>query len=297
MWPEGLIYYKFEKGFTHDEKVIIVEQMDHIKAHLIPGCLRFEEIEEAFGEPKKWTSGYLEFNKTGDSCLADIGNRDVDKGRPSRVCLPDKAKCFDLDGTRVLHEIGHILGAAHEHSRLDRDLFVEIIGENIDEGAKDQFNKKSDSEFIETNNTPYDFDSIMHYSDDRGLKESSVGRKCIKVAEPFAEFAESIAKQERLLSVTDIVEISYNYGCAVRPDFKAQYIQYFKKITTLLIKSIIKCRKSGGSYDECCKAKDASKVAKKYFEDYSDEVEDDVRYEKDFEDLDELHSKLIEKCP
>ena len=60
----------------------------------------------------------------------------------------------------VTHEIGHALGMYHEHSRSDRDNYVQVIYDNIQTGKEDNFNS------FPTNNygVPYDFYSMMHYS-------------------------------------------------------------------------------------------------------------------------------------
>ncbi len=59
------------------------------------------------------------------------------------------------------HEIGHVLGLWHEQSRVDRDSYVRILWENIEEHARYNFEQHL------TNGTdygPYNYQSIMHYS-------------------------------------------------------------------------------------------------------------------------------------
>uniref|UniRef100_A0A8C4RST4 Metalloendopeptidase n=1 Tax=Erpetoichthys calabaricus TaxID=27687 RepID=A0A8C4RST4_ERPCA len=60
----------------------------------------------------------------------------------------------------IQHELNHALGFVHEHTRSDRDLYVEIIWEYISEDEVQNFEKQ------DTNNlgTPYDYSSVMHYS-------------------------------------------------------------------------------------------------------------------------------------
>ncbi|XP_077447062.1 high choriolytic enzyme 1-like [Stigmatopora argus] len=60
----------------------------------------------------------------------------------------------------VQHEVLHALGFHHEQVRSDRDDHINILFENIIAGVESNFQK------VNTNNlnTPYDFDSIMHYS-------------------------------------------------------------------------------------------------------------------------------------
>ena len=48
---------------------------------------------------------------------------------------PDANSCHCLcDVGRTLHEMMHALGFYHEHSRPDRDNYIEIIEENVKKG-------------------------------------------------------------------------------------------------------------------------------------------------------------------
>ena len=58
------------------------------------------------------------------------------------------------------------LGATHEHMRQDRDLFVRILEQNIQQGAKKNFNitnTESVTDPYSTFGTPFDYKSVMHY--------------------------------------------------------------------------------------------------------------------------------------
>ena len=61
-----------------------------------------------------------------------------------------------------MHELGHVIGFWHEHSRPDRDKYVEIKWGNINVDYRDNFKKYGHGE-IDSLGVPYDYDSIMHY--------------------------------------------------------------------------------------------------------------------------------------
>ncbi|KAK6018202.1 astacin [Ostertagia ostertagi] len=62
----------------------------------------------------------------------------------------------------VTHEIGHALGFYHEQARYDRDSYVQIVAQNIQNGYLSQFTKQSRSA-MQDYGVGYDFGSVMHY--------------------------------------------------------------------------------------------------------------------------------------
>lgn len=71
----------------------------------------------------------------------------------------------------ALHQIGHVLGLLHEHTRLDRDIHVSILWNNVDKPAYlflpnfIAWNRTTSNTYA----TPYDFASVMHYEPKVGL--------------------------------------------------------------------------------------------------------------------------------
>ncbi|XP_057309869.1 astacin-like [Hydractinia symbiolongicarpus] len=60
----------------------------------------------------------------------------------------------------IVHELLHALGIFHEQSRADRDSYVQIHLENVQQGLEYNFDKES----TESLGVEYDPKSVMHYS-------------------------------------------------------------------------------------------------------------------------------------
>ena len=62
----------------------------------------------------------------------------------------------------ILHEIGHTIGLFHEQTRPDRDQYVTILWDEVQENEHDQFEIRTEQE-VDTRGVSYDYQSIMHY--------------------------------------------------------------------------------------------------------------------------------------
>lgn len=96
---------------------------------------------------------YLYVDNSQSGCFSEVG------------ASPGLIRKMNLAGTCwtepiVLHELGHALGLMHEHQRPDRNLYISVNLNNADPSIHYAF------EIFSTmnNSTPYDFYSIMHYS-------------------------------------------------------------------------------------------------------------------------------------
>ena len=67
--------------------------------------------------------------------------------------------CSSVD---IKHEVGHVLGLFHTHNRPDRNKYIEVIKDNIKPASRESPNFKI-CKHCWTFDTPYDFESIMHY--------------------------------------------------------------------------------------------------------------------------------------
>lgn len=106
----------------------------------------------------------------------------------------------------ILHELLHALGFFHEHTRPDRDNYLEIYYENI------QFDKLANFDRISPRHyrmvTEFDYESIMIYGE-RAF--SSNGLQTMLPIEPF-QFITNPQYKHRL-SVSDIYALRKYYSC------------------------------------------------------------------------------------
>ncbi|WKY13843.1 hypothetical protein Q1695_004576 [Nippostrongylus brasiliensis] len=102
------------------------------------------------------------------------------RSNSSRVCFSQDAGYGKLimlgrngciEKRLIYHEILHSLGVHHEHKRPDRDKYVTIYRNNIKEGHQSQFKKLPDAD---THDTPYDYNSVMHYRKDEFGKNGAI---------------------------------------------------------------------------------------------------------------------------
>ncbi len=77
---------------------------------------------------------YVEFLNSG-GCHSQIGRAYWPFPLPQAIYI---GECSHLLG-HIKHEMMHTLGFYHEHSRSDRDRYVEILWDNIKEARKEQF--------------------------------------------------------------------------------------------------------------------------------------------------------------
>merc|ERR1711872_257374 len=63
----------------------------------------------------------------------------------------------------ALHETFHAFGITHTQRRTDRDNYIKVIYDNIEEEMKSQYEVCEHCEILK--NSPYECDSLMHYQD------------------------------------------------------------------------------------------------------------------------------------
>uniref|UniRef100_A0A3Q3FVH4 Metalloendopeptidase n=1 Tax=Kryptolebias marmoratus TaxID=37003 RepID=A0A3Q3FVH4_KRYMA len=141
-----------------------------------------------------------------NGCFSDIG-----KSEANEQVLSIGKHC---DFVHIVeHEFLHALGFFHEQSRYDRDDYVTIVTENIQEDYKDNFEVLS-RENSSTQGTPYDYWSVMHYS----KYEFSIGNgSTIITKDPKFQ---NVIGQTLGMSPLDALELNLFYKCNSTIAFK-----------------------------------------------------------------------------
>ncbi|XP_058808349.1 protein tolkin-like [Phymastichus coffea] len=99
---------------------------------------------------------YIVFTERPCGCCSFVGKRG---NGPQAISIGKNCDKFGI----VVHELGHVVGFWHEHTRPDRDRHVQIIRDNIMTGQEYNFNKLTEDE-VNSLGLAYDYDSIMHYA-------------------------------------------------------------------------------------------------------------------------------------
>ncbi|NXA19593.1 MEP1B protein, partial [Ibidorhyncha struthersii] len=142
-WPH-VIPYVLDDSLEMNAKGLILKAFEQYR---LKTCIDFKP----WGGEKNYISVFK-----GSGCWSSVGNR-----QEGLQQLSIGANC-DKIGT-IQHEFMHALGFWHEQSRSDRDDYVSIIWDRIQAGKDHNFNKYDDKT-SDSLNVPYDYTSVMHYS-------------------------------------------------------------------------------------------------------------------------------------
>ncbi|XP_075714976.1 bone morphogenetic protein 1 [Rhinoderma darwinii] len=191
IWPHGIIPFVVNGNFTGSQKAIFRQAMRHWEKHV---CVTFVERTEE--------DSYIVFTYRPCGCCSYVGRRGAG---PQAISIGKNCDKFGI----VVHELGHVIGFWHEHTRPDREDHVTIIRDNIQPGQEYNFLKMEPEEVNYLDET-YDFDSIMHYA--RNTFSRGINLDTIEPRYKVNGVKPSIGQRTRL-SAGDIAQARKLYQC------------------------------------------------------------------------------------
>lgn len=133
-------------------------------------------------------------------CYSKVGRQYTKKG-PQVLSIGDGCNKKGI----ILHELLHALGFWHEQSRSDRDKYIEVLWNNIQEGQEHNFNRYR-KKYVDYAGSVYDLGSIMHYGNLAFSKNSRP--TMLSVKNPFSQFG-----QIKAMSDNDVIQLNALYDC------------------------------------------------------------------------------------
>ncbi|XP_005072497.1 meprin A subunit alpha isoform X1 [Mesocricetus auratus] len=149
-------------------------------------------------KPYEGESSYIIFQQFS-GCWSMVGDQQV--GQNLSIGMGCDYKAI------IEHEILHALGFYHEQSRTDRDDYVTIWWDEILSGYEHNFNTYDDTTITDLN-TPYDYESLMHYAPFSFNKNESIPTITAKIPE-----FNNIIGQRLDFSAIDLERLNRMYNC------------------------------------------------------------------------------------
>lgn len=118
IWDFGVIPYEIDGNFSGAHKALFKQAMMHWENFT---CIKFVE-RSAKDHPN-----YIVFTERPCGCCSFVGKRG---NGPQAISIGKNCDKFGI----VVHELGHVVGFWHEHTRPDRELHVVIEKNNIMQG-------------------------------------------------------------------------------------------------------------------------------------------------------------------
>lgn len=187
-WPGGIVFYQTDRSFSLWHRLLLAKAIHQFERRT---CIRFQRRTYQHRD-------YIMFSSRRKGCYSTIGRRG------GRQYINLESNCIRL-GT-FEHEILHALGMIHEHSRADRDAYIQVKYENVKPEDLNNFQKYPYYE-VDNLHEGFNFASVMMYPN---KAFTSNGRNTITSRkEPYLKFG-----QRAQLSVGDIRALNRFYKCS-----------------------------------------------------------------------------------
>ncbi len=149
LWPNGVVPYKIDNTLPKAQRDAVTDAMALWEAQTMVRFLPLTADNE-----HDFQDYVLFIPASGKTCASSVGRQG------GMQVLRLASRCHAMS---VVHELGHLIGLWHEQARLDRDLYIDVLWDNILEDHYHNFNQRISEGY---DKGPYDYDSIMHYSED-----------------------------------------------------------------------------------------------------------------------------------
>jgi len=198
-WPKSTVVpFKISKSFTSSQEKRIRETILVKLQKRLGACIVFKELKLLV--PK--SRGFISVEPDKKKCSSSVGNQ----GKKQVIRLaPYCLKRRKLG--KIQHEFLHALGLYHTQMRRDRDNYIIVHKKNIKKGSQRNF-RKNIGRKTKNYKLPYDYGSIMHYSED--AFNGGSGKKTIETMKKKNQ--DKIGQRERL-SRGDVKLIKKMYKC------------------------------------------------------------------------------------
>lgn len=199
-WPRGEVPFVFHPGFRKRQIPQVTKGIERI-SNLT--CIRFKDLTGRVDINDRKEHKVIIQNLSA-GCFATLGyNKYL---RTTYINL--EMGCFPPSGTTILHELSHTLGIIHSQSRYDRDEYLVVHYDKIQQGKGSQFDKREGMYGkLSLMGLPYDFNSVMHYSTNAFAKDPKDNTMSLKKDFPGE------AGFPKRLTRADVATINRLYEC------------------------------------------------------------------------------------
>ena len=198
-WNDNQVPYFFNSNIQENDKELIKEAMETMEQNT---CITFVEGQEN-AMPEHHLEVFIEYQP--NDCIMGNSAFVMNQGVATKLTMSFE-RSFECGGQKnlILHELGHVLGLAHTHKRPDRDQFIQVNYDCIEQGQKSQFELLNEND-VDTFGVPYKCNSMMHYNN----RIFSKGNGCPTISAQPGQCEEGIGGDAPIPEDWEIINKAY----------------------------------------------------------------------------------------